>query len=135
MITFLPSPDYKECAKILDYKRLGKNRIEAKWVVQVLFGESKWINHALIRLWEPYRASLIHYCIEICEEWIRRGYNDNQLNYFLDRRETYYVVPNWMTEERLFSSHRTKLITKDPIYYSRFNWEEVPDPNVGYFWP
>ena len=34
--TFLPYSDFKRCAKVLDYKRLGKQRVEAKQIIDIL---------------------------------------------------------------------------------------------------
>lgn len=135
MITFLPVPNFTECAKILDRQRLGKQRLEAKWVAQIVLGETKYINHPLIRMWKPWPQAIIEYGICICEEWRRRGYLDNQLEWFKNTEEGEIIMPSWFGDDKLHSSHRTKLITKDPIYYSSFGWEEKPDPSVGYYWP
>jgi hypothetical protein len=59
MQTFLPVANFKESAKILDYRRLGKQRVEARQILNALQGKSKgWANHpatkcgeGLNRLW------------------------------------------------------------------------------------
>lgn len=137
MITFLPDPNFIKCARILDRQRLGKQRLEAKWVARIVLKEAKYINHPLIRLWEDFPQAIIEYGICICEEWRRRGYIDNQLDWFLARVELegLYKDPSWLNNKKIHSSHRTKLITKDPIYYAAFDWIEKPDPTVGYYWP
>lgn len=36
MQTFLPFAEFKETACILDYRRLGKQRVEAKQIIQTI---------------------------------------------------------------------------------------------------
>jgi hypothetical protein len=140
MITFLPYPDFEECAVCLDYRRLGKQRLEAKWILDIILGRTKYVNHPLVRMWENYPEALIEYGIRICREWRERGYKDNQLQYFEEARKDLkcfneYDKPDWSRKQRLHSSHRTKLITKDPIWYAQYGWSEKPDPSVKYYWP
>ncbi len=138
MIIFLPDQSYFECAKILDYKRLGKQRVEARWLLQELQKEnSRFKNHPLYKMFDGYQYMVISYGIAICEEWLNRGYKDTLLNWFLDQDQENYddSDPWWIFDERIYSSHRTKLITKDPVYYSKFGWSEIPDPNCSYYWP
>ena len=52
MQTFLISPYPYETAKILDNRRLGKQRIEALQILNILLGETKstaWKNHPATR--------------------------------------------------------------------------------------
>ncbi len=138
MITFLPDRSFFECARILDYRRLGKQRLEARWVLQELQKEnSRFKNHPLYKMWDGFEGMLINYGIAIIDEWISRGYKDNQLSWFLDQDQEGYEDndPFWVFDERIYSSHRTKLITKDPQYYSQFGWSEIPDSNCLYYWP
>ena len=41
MQTFLPYPDFTQSAKTLDYRRLGKQRVEAWQILNALRGVSK----------------------------------------------------------------------------------------------
>ena len=41
MQTFLPHPEFDESAACLDYKRLGKQRLEAKTIIDILDGKAK----------------------------------------------------------------------------------------------
>jgi hypothetical protein len=87
MQTFLPYPSFPKSAQCLDYRRLGKQRIETKQIWQTLMGVSKgkgWANHPAVLMWKGHEDALIWYGEIMCEEWIRRGYNDTTLSWFLD---------------------------------------------------
>ena len=57
--TFLPYPDFVKSAKILDYKRLGKQRVEAWQILRALRGETKgWRNHPATNLWRGHEKAL-----------------------------------------------------------------------------
>ena len=48
MQTFLPYKSFKDSFKVLDYRRLGKQRVEAYQILNVLLGRTKtkgWSNH------------------------------------------------------------------------------------------
>ena len=64
MQTFLPYADFKETAKCLDMKRLGKMRVEAMQILMVLTGLNKgkaWTNHPAVKMWRGYEAALAEY--------------------------------------------------------------------------
>jgi hypothetical protein len=80
-------------------------------------------------MWVGYGASLQLYYNTILQEWIDRGYNNTmQYEFLIGHPKT----PIWLTEE-FCSSHRSNLIRKDPIYYSKFGWTE--DGSQEYIWP
>lgn len=136
MQTFLPVPDYKESAAILDYRRLGKQRVEALTLLRQLMKPevaAGWKNHPLLRMWRSHENALVLYALEMCEEWIRRGYNDTirtQISSFYVR-EKVTIVPQF--PEELHASHRSNLLRKDFEYYRRFGWTE--DDSLPYYWP
>jgi hypothetical protein len=145
MQTFLPYPNFQKTAQVLDYRRLGKQRIECKQILNALMGNSKgWVNHPATKMWKGYELSLIDYAIEVCSEWICRGYKDNQTMWFREQRyqikqndnlSHYFVaaIPHWLGDERVHSSHRAALLHKAPDHYSQFGWAE--EPKLNYFWP
>ena len=50
MQTFLPYPDFRESLESLDYKRLGKQRVEAWQIYQIVSGKRTkggWINQKI----------------------------------------------------------------------------------------
>ena len=130
MITFLPFADFRESAKSLDRQRLGKQRAENLEIWNLINGSS---NHPAVRMWRGYSGALCAYSIEICGEWIRRGYIDNTILKWYPRRVANYEDPWWLGREELHKSHRSKLIQKLPEWYrDELGWKE---PVLPYFWP
>jgi hypothetical protein len=74
MQTFLPYPDFEATARVLDWRRLGKQRVECMQILNALHGTSKgWVNHPAVRMWRGYEDALETYQSFMIEEWVRRG--------------------------------------------------------------
>jgi len=131
MQTFLPYAGYAASARALDYKRLGKQRVEAYQILNAIQGKSKgWVNHPCTVMWRPYEQALIRYGIAICNEWLLRGYKDTLLEKFMSQGNAEpIVVPNWLGLPELHLSHQSNLVRKDPDYY-KF---DVPN-DLPYVW-
>lgn len=131
MQTFLPYPDFRESAKALDYKRLGKQRVEAWQILKALRGETKgWTNHPAVLMWRGHEDALEQYGREMCLEWRERGYVDNMLDRFQHKPAA--KMPSWLGDDRLHVSHQSNLIRKYPEYYQE-QFPDVPN-NLEYFW-
>ena len=137
MQTFLPYDCFYESAKALDYRRLGKQRVEAMQLVNSTYkllqdpnAKVGWANHPARTMWTGYMDALKHYHNVIVEEWIRRGFKNTMKLYEIPSS---IVLPHWLGDERIHASHRSNLIRKDPAYYSQFNWAESAD--IPYHWP
>lgn len=133
MQTFLPLPDFKECARVLDYRRLGKQRVEAFQILKTLaLGERAkgWRNHPAVLMWRGHEGALNLYAREMCLEWRERGYVDNMLDRFVCVGEP--TLPKWLGDSRLHLSHQSNLIRKYPEHY-REHFPDVPD-DLDYFW-
>lgn len=140
MQTFLPSPSYTESARILDYRRLGKQRVEAKQILLALGKTSGgWVNHPATKMWRGHEIELCTYALAMCTEWVARGYTDNLALYFLNAQDNYESSgydarpPGWLGEDEIHASHRSNLLRKDAQFYSKFGWEEAAD--LPYVWP
>lgn len=135
MQTFLPSKSYAQSAKFLDWRRLGKQRVEALQILNCLTVKpSRWKNHPAVLMWKGYEGALCVYGLEICLEWRKRGYRDKCLEKFAEAIQGRDLTnPPWLGDERLHKSHRSNLLRKLPKYYSQFGWSEPP--NLEYFWP
>lgn len=143
MQTFLPYADFEQCAKVLDWKRLGKQRVETLQVLNSLLLPNKgWKQHPASKMWQNHILQLLDYQTAICNEWTSRGYRDT----CLDKSKQLVALsidkvmqlqdknaPWWLGDERLHSSHRSNLLRKDKVYYNQFNWSEPDD--IPYFWP
>ena len=133
MQTFLPYPDFQKSVEVLDYRRLGKQRVETFQVLNILLDRTPtkgWRNHPVTLMWTGYESALkLYQNITICE-WINRGYNNNMK---LEEIEPDSIVmPPWFGNEQFHRSHRSNLLRKDYEYYSQY----FDEPNnLEYFWP
>jgi len=129
--TFLPLSNFREIAKVLDYRRLGKQRVEAWQILKALRGESKgWTNHPAVKMWAGYEPALNSYGREMCLEWIERGYKDTMLERFVLVEPV--LLPPWIGDDRLHVSHQSNLIRKYPEHYTE-HFPDVAD-DLPYFW-
>lgn len=143
MQTFLPYPDPIKSAKCLDYRRLGKQRIECLQILNVLLGRSKpnkrgrigWANHPAVLMWKGHERALVDYAVQMCDEWIGRGYKDTRraiLTSLIDMSQP-IVYPMWMGDESFHIAHRSNLIRKKPEFYQPL-WPNVRG-DLPYVWP
>ncbi len=128
--TFVTSTSVVECAKSLDYRRLGKQRVEAYQIWRCLKGLTKgWKNHPAVRMWEGYTCFLAMYTNAMIDEWILRGYKNTMQKL---PRCRFPQPPWWWGRIDVISSHMASLNRKLPSYYSfDVSQEEYP----GYVWP
>lgn len=133
--TFLPYADYQKTAEVLDYKRLGKQRVEVLQIARCIASgrtTGGWVNHPAVRMWRGHLENLVEYGLVICRTWKARGYKDTCEEKLLEIAEPNLIVPEWMGDERVHKSHRSKLLSKLPEHYR----EHFDDPeDLEYFWP
>jgi hypothetical protein len=144
MQTFLPYADFQKTAQSLDYKRLGKQRVEAFQILQAIekrkngITKGAWINHPCVIMWMNAEITLMHYAIAICKEWIARGYNDSMLPRFEQMLEQATQqglptdAPTWLGDARVHISHQSNLIKKFPEHYGN-QFASVPN-DIPYYW-
>lgn len=133
MQVFLPYISFIETAKCLDYKRLGKQRVEAMQILRILTGvtpQSKWRHHPCVKQWKGYEETLKVYHDTMIQEWIDRGYKNTMIK-FNQSEQIAYELPPWL-DDNFCSRHRSTLLAKDFEYYKKFNWEE--QPKIDYIW-
>lgn len=136
MQTFLPIPSFTVTASLLDYRRLGKQRVEAWQILQVLLGSSSgWDRHPATLQWTGHADWLCTYAIVMCDEWIRRGYKDSMRPRFYEAASSLPNTrwPSWLGRLDYHASHRSNLLRKDFAFYSRYGWSEPSD--LPYVWP
>ena len=91
MQTFLPYPNFRESAKVLDRQRLGKQRVETLQILRCLAGETEgWKNHPAVKMWRGYEIALTMYRLAICNEWVSRGYNDNCAEKMMELKNKFF---------------------------------------------
>tara|TARA_B100000214_G_scaffold168130_1_gene120744 strand:- start:413 stop:865 length:453 start_codon:yes stop_codon:yes gene_type:complete len=130
MQTFLPYESFNKSASVLDWRRLGKQRVEGMQIINAINNPNPqgWKNHPATIMWTPYVDALKHYTNVMIREWISRGYNNNMEIYDVNNM----VKPHWLGKEEFHSSHRANLLRKDYEYYSQFGWKE--NPKSPYVW-
>jgi hypothetical protein len=134
MQTFLPYKDFYKSAESLDYRRLGKQRVETYQILRSLTGLSKgWVNHPCTKMWKGYESTLRKYGIAICETWIKLGYKDSLLEKISNINVPETDEPPWLNDPELHRSHKSNLLRKDKEFYGKL-WPDVPD-NLPYVWP
>lgn len=144
MQTFVPLPGFVDSARVLDDRRLGKQRVETFQILRALtWPEYGWKNHPATKMWRGFTPALVCYGLACIEEWERRGRLDStraQLLEFtggrvpvweqlLDRGE----LPPWLGHSPVHISHQSALVRKAPEIY-RPLFPEVPD-DLPYLWP
>lgn len=149
MQTFLPYPDFDATARVLDQRRLGKQRVEAIQVLRALtvpgYG---WRHHPAATMWAGYEEALVRYALAVCEVWCAVGHADTcaaTLRADLATGTGLTVVrsqadldaegelPPWLGEPDFHRSHRAALVRKDPDHYRPY-FPDVPD-DLPYVWP
>lgn len=61
MIVFIPYADVTKTMKCLDWKRLGKQRVEAKQLIDEILGRTEkthWARHPVGKMWEKYTVNM-----------------------------------------------------------------------------
>ena len=130
MQTFLPLPNFEKSFKCLDYKRLGKQRSEAKTIIKSLEIGTGWSNHPAVLMWKGFENALKMYHNLCITEWVSRHYKNNMENFEIEGE---IIFPPWFGDERFHASHRSNLLRKNFEFYSRYGWGESVD--LPYFWP
>ena len=126
--TFLPYSDFKKCAKVLDYKRLLKQRVEAYQIVNTIQKKKRgekcgFMNHPAVNMWMDYVEALKLYCNEMILETIKRGYKNNMELYKIkDNVE----MPWWLKYDHILYSHQSSLLRKNPKHYIKY-FKDLPD--------
>ena len=133
MQTFLPYADFQKSVEVLDYRRLGKQRVESFQVLNVLLNRTQtkgWRNHPVTLMWTGYESALKLYQNITIRECIRRGYKNNMSYEEIEPNSA--AMPIWFGNEEFHRSHRSNLLRKDFKYYSQY----FDEPNdLEYYWP
>ena len=148
MQTFLPYADFERSARVLDAKRLGKQRVEC---IQVVRGLTRpdygWRHHPAVLMWKGHAEALGRYAFTCCEVWTERGFADTcAATIAADLRGAGVtavrsqaeladagLLPSWLGQESFHRSHRSSLLRKDPEHYGPL-FPEDPD-DLEYVWP
>lgn len=148
MQTFLPYPEFDRTARVLDDRRLGKQRVEVLQILRALTRERYgWKNHPAVLMWAGYEEALGAYGLTVCRQWSKRGRADTcdpkiraelkDLGITEPRSQAELAaaggLPSWLGDEALHRSHRAALLRKDPEWYGE-RFADAPD-DADYVWP
>ncbi|MDY7085837.1 MAG: MSMEG_6728 family protein [Actinomycetota bacterium] len=147
MQTFLPYAGFVASAKVLDAKRLGKQRVET---VQVLRGLTVpgygWRHHPAVKMWRGYEEALVRYGLDMTGVWTGTGRADTTATTLLADLGTGAEIrgqqalaeagelPPWLGDPAVHRSHQSALLRKDPDFYRPLFGPDVPD-DLPYVWP
>lgn len=141
MQTFLPDPGFSRSARLLDDRRLGKQRVETFQILRALIWPSYgWKNHPAVVMWRGFTPALVAYGVATCREWAARGHAEAleaQLLEFtggirpdVDGLRRTGDLPPWLGDDAVHASHRRALANKGPDLYP-VEWRGP----TGYVWP
>jgi hypothetical protein len=146
--TFVPYADFAATARVLDTKRLGKQRVEVIQIVRALTVPGyAWASHPAVLMWKGHEEALGRYGLAICDEWVARGFGDTcaatiradlaaagvtQLR-DLGTLAQEGALPGWLEDEAVLRSHRSALVRKEPAHYAAL-FPGVPT-DLPYVWP
>jgi Pyrimidine dimer DNA glycosylase len=146
--TFLPYPEFERTARVLDLRRLGKQRVEC---IQVLRGLTRpdygWRHHPAVKMWRGHEEALARYAYTCCAVWIEHGYGDTcaaTIAQDVGEAGVRHVrtepelrragaMPPWLGDAAFHRSHQSALLRKDPDHYGKL-FPGVPD-DLEYVWP
>lgn len=142
----MPEPSFVLSMERLDKLRLGKQRVEAAQILEILVdkpflpnsmrnGFSKkyavWMRHPCVNQWRGHEEWLKKYLACAIGEWESRDYVNNISipKYDLSLQPP----PPWLGYEFFHRTHRSNLIRKFPAHYKSFWPTEFDD--LDYYWP
>lgn len=130
----MPYSSFSKSVLCLDYKRLGKQRVEAKQILNILLKrtDSKaWSNHPVVKMWHGYEEALKVYYNFCIFRWKMLGYKNTMKYEKINPEKLQW--PKWINNKDFVDLHRSNLLRKDPEFYGKYNWD-VPN-DLKYVWP
>lgn len=149
---FIPFQDFKQCAAVLDKKRLWAQIREAIQVSKIAkrIREAKneeelkaigYRNHPVTKMWKDYPEASRYYICVMTDELVTR-YPDFDTKWILENiaflggwihSEEGIVFPPFLEDARVRESHRSSLWHKDPEHYKDF--AQYGKQYSSYVWP
>jgi hypothetical protein len=127
--TFIITENLSDTFKLLDSKKLGKQRLEAKQIIEILEridnGEDitniAYASHPAAKMWIGYTNALKAYYNLCVFEWINRGYNNTMKLYPIEHNKfknlninsklvNQYNYPRFASFLPFINSHKAALI-------------------------
>lgn len=125
-----------ETAKVIDNKRTGKQRVEAKQLLNILLDRntsSAWKNHPVLKMWIPWSEALKLYYNCFVNEWISRGFRNNMLYEAINEEALeFQSIPLFITNKHFVNRMKANLLSKDENFYNKYKWNV--QAKTGYYW-
>jgi len=124
MQTFLPQQDFILSAEQLDKTRLNKQIVETQQILNCLLDNGAWSNHPAVRMWRGFEPALVRYAHAMMTVWVDKyggKWDHKSWQHISDVALAHSWVPacapspDWLGDERLHSSHRSRLLLKGEL--------------------
>lgn len=123
----------------LDPSRLG-NQVWREGLTLIRGG---WPNHPASKMWRGYEYQLGMYLLAGIRVLHERGkyYREIEQKILKEMRQFQKTdYPHWFGSDKLHASHRAALLYKNPTWYGKFGWKELPaipdnKGSLNYWWP
>lgn len=131
--TYLPFASFRKCAQSLDSRRLNKQIIEARQILNIHLNKTKnWSTHPAVRMWRKHLDALRYYINCMISEARNRGLNVEDRRYPVKRKEIKF--PWWKGYKQLHYSHQAELIRKLKEHYRPLFNPPRKYLRYGYVW-
>lgn len=120
-----------ETARALDSKRLRKQIIECRQILDVLNGAKAWRNHPCVLQYDQALLGLGYKWIELYM-WCLQAYQRGDVlctHWYSDRADAWR--PKFHTQE-YFDQMKRRLYTKDPQHYKQ--WADLGESDENYYY-
>jgi len=138
---FIPLSDPHEIAKVLDDRRLGKQRVEAKQIITIISGQAKsnaWANHPVVLMWKDHLEELKYYYDVMILEWVGRGFKNTMPLYGIYQIPTSAhkrpKMPWFMYCKPVLLSHQASLLRKNYAHYHKYFRTPKAYMSRSYLW-
>lgn len=123
------------CASLMDKKRLGKQRVEASQLLDIVTGRklTRWQNHPASKMWSSYPEALKLYFNAFLHRWLDLGCNNTMSFEEIDEVQLIEQgVAPFLLNQHYIQRMQANLLSKDPLFYGQYNWSV--QPKKGYYW-
>ena len=121
MQTFLPYPDFKKSLQTLDYRRLGKQRVEAYQILRAIKYGGGWQHHPVTKMWRNHINALKLYHNLCIDEWVRRGYKNSMEKMKISGQDFLSAVvwPRVISMRPIVPIYCAKML----CFYGQYGWQ------------
>jgi hypothetical protein len=135
--TFICERSFSLSASRLDWRRLGKQRLEVAQMMRALTGGMRgWASHPAVLAWTGHERAMAEFGLACHWEWISRGYQDTTMGRLADCTATLPDTgrPWWIGDPTYLAHVRAVLVAKDPGWYGQW-WPGVEPLDGAQWWP